>query len=36
MTYVLTAFVLAYLEAGYGWWVLFVAFMMFDFFRTLP
>jgi hypothetical protein len=36
MIYLLTAFVLAHLEAGYGWWILFAACMLFDFARSLP
>jgi hypothetical protein len=36
MIYLLTAFVLAHLEAGYGWWILFVVCMVLDFVRSLP
>jgi hypothetical protein len=36
MIYLLTAFVLAHLEAGYGWWILFAAFLVLDGFRSLP
>ena len=36
MIYLLTAFVLAHLEAGYGWWILFAAFLVVDVFRDLP
>ena len=36
MTYLLTAFVLAHLEAGYGWWILFAACLVVDVIRSLP
>jgi hypothetical protein len=36
MIYLLTAFVLAHLEAGYGWWILFALCLVLDFVRSLP